>query len=93
MNAQVFHVLVVAPLRAGEDHAVNPPWTAPVRFERATFDEAMATVAPALVIDVPDPAAPRGKPVRLELSFPAMRSFRPDVMLSEVPLLRSLAES
>lgn len=93
MNERTFHVLVVAPLRASDDHAVNPPWTEPVRFERATFDEMMATVAPRLVIDVPDPAAPRGKPARVELSFPAMRSFRPDVMLSEVPLLRSLVES
>lgn len=93
MHERSFHVLVVAPLRAGDDHAVNPPWTEPVRFERATFDEAMATVAPALVIDVPDPAAPRGKPVRVELSFPAMRAFRPDVMLTDVPLLRALAES
>ena len=91
MRDRTFHVLVVAPLRAGDDHAVNAAWTEPVRFERATFDAAMATVAPALVIDVPDPAAPGGKPVRVELSFPAMRSFRPDVMLTEVPLLRSLA--
>ena len=93
MNERTFHVLVVAPLRAGDDHAVSPPWTEPVRFERATFDEVMATVAPKLVIDVPDPAAPHGKPVRVELAFPAMRSFRPDVMLTEVPLLRSLVES
>ncbi|MBX3261212.1 MAG: type VI secretion system contractile sheath large subunit [Labilithrix sp.] len=91
MNERTFHVLVVAPLRAGEDHARCAPWTEPVRFERATFDEAMASVAPAVAIDVADPASPRGKPLRIELAFPAMRAFRPDVLLSDVPFLKGLA--
>jgi hypothetical protein len=93
MSEVNFHVLVVAPLRASDDHAMNPPWSAPVRFERASFDEAMASVAPRLVIDVPDPTAARGeggKSVRLELQFDAMRSFKPDVLAASVPLLAAL---
>ncbi|MBX3222272.1 MAG: type VI secretion system contractile sheath large subunit [Labilithrix sp.] len=92
MNERTFHVLVVAPLRAGDDHALDAPWAEPVRFERATFDEAMAAVAPAVAIDVPDPAAPRGKPLRIDLRFPAMRAFRPDALLSDQPFLKVLAD-
>ncbi|MBX3207555.1 MAG: type VI secretion system contractile sheath large subunit [Labilithrix sp.] len=91
MNERTFHVLVVAPLRAGDDHALDAPWAEPVRFERASFDEAMASVAPAVAIDVPDPASPRGKPLRIELAFPAMRAFRPDALLADVPFLSGLA--
>jgi hypothetical protein len=90
MSDRTFHVLVVAPLRATRDHAIDEEWQAPVRFERATFDEAMATVAPALSIDVPDPTAPGGKPARVDLRFEAMRSFRPDVMMEQVPILKAL---
>ena len=85
-----FHILVIAPLRASDFEAMDGPWAEPLRFERATFDETMAEVAPAVAIDVPNPVDPRGKPVRAELKFSAMRAFRPDVLLAEVPLLRAL---
>jgi hypothetical protein len=90
MSETTFRVLVVAPLHAGEDHAMNGEWREPVRFERATFDETMATVAPLVAIDVPDPSSPRGKATRVELKLDSMRVFRPDVLMEAVPLLRAL---
>ncbi|HVJ90948.1 MAG TPA: type VI secretion system contractile sheath large subunit [Labilithrix sp.] len=85
-----FHILVVAPLRASDAEALDAPWAEPLSFERATFDDTMAAVAPAIAIAVPDPIR-HGKPVRVDLRLSSMRAFRPDAMLAEVPLLRALA--
>lgn len=93
MSERIFHVLVVAALHPGADHSTSSAFHEPIRFERATFDEVMATVGPALAIDVPDPGAagPRGKPIRVDVAFKAMRSFRPDALMEDVAMLRELA--
>ncbi|MDB4997907.1 MAG: hypothetical protein JWM74_5339 [Myxococcaceae bacterium] len=94
MSERMFHVLVVTALLPRADHATSSghheAFQDPIRFERATFDEAMALVGPELAIDVPDPAAPHGKPIRVDVAFKAMRSFRPDALLEDVALLREL---
>ena len=74
-----FHVLVLAPLRASEEHATNDSWAAPVRFKRAEFDEAMATVAPSFEIEV----VIGGRKQRTTHAFRAMKSFRPDVLMEQ----------
>jgi hypothetical protein len=91
MSERTFHVLVVAALHPDADHSTSGAFHDPIRFERATFDEAMATVGPELAIDVPDPGAPRGKPIRVDVAFKAMRSFRPDALIEDVAMLRELA--
>lgn len=77
-----FNVLVLAPLRADEEHATNDAWTAPVPFKKAEFDEAMMAVAPAVEIEL------NGQ--RVTHGFRAMRSFRPEVMMEQVSVLRAL---
>lgn len=81
-----FHVLVLAPLRASEEHATNDGWTAPLRFNRADFDEAMATVAPGIEIEIDV----GGRTQRTNHSFRAMKSFRPDVLMDQASVLRAL---
>lgn len=99
MSERIFHVLVVAALHAGAESSTigdadGGAFRDPIRFERATFDEAMALVGPELAIDVPDPArAPGAKPMRVDLAFKAMRAFRPDALMESVAPLRELAAS
>lgn len=85
-----FRIVALGELVARPDFALSPPWTEPLRFDRATFDETMATVAPSLAIDVPDPHGPAGKTLRVELRLAALRAFRPDAMVDDLPVLRSL---
>lgn len=76
-----FHVLVLAPLRADEEHATNDAWTAPVRFKNGEFDEAMMAVAPSIEIEIGGQRVGHG--------FRAMKAFRPDVMMEQVSVLRA----
>jgi hypothetical protein len=77
-----FHVLVLAPLRADEEHATNDAWSEPVRFKNGEFDEAMMAVAPSIEIEL------QGQ--RVGHGFRAMRAFRPEVMMEQVSVLRAL---
>ena len=81
-ESATFHVLVLAPLRADEEHATNDAWTAPVRFTRAEFDEAMMAVAPSVEIELGGQRVTHG--------FRAMKAFRPDVLMEQVSVLRAL---
>lgn len=85
------NVLVLAPLRASTDHAIDGAWRAPVRFEAGTFDQTMAHHAPGVVVDLPNPAG--GKPVRVEHRFSSIASFHPDSIRAENGYVRSLASA
>ena len=87
-----FRIVVLAELSAREEFSLSSNWSEPVRFERATFDDAMARLGPSFAIDVPHPNAPQGKPMRVELRLDAMRAFRPDTLAKRVAWLRSLQE-
>jgi hypothetical protein len=45
------NILVLAPLRAEADHALDDPWTRPIQFAAATFEQTMANVGPHVVLD------------------------------------------
>ena len=77
-----FNVLVLAPLHADPEHTTADPWTEPVRFTKAEFDEAMMKVAPSVEIEL------NGQ--RVNHGFRAMRSFRPEVMMEQVSVLRAM---
>ncbi|MBX3231375.1 MAG: type VI secretion system contractile sheath large subunit [Labilithrix sp.] len=83
------NVLVLAPLRASADHAIDGAWKGPLRFEHATFDQTMSHHAPGVVVDLPNPAG--GKPVRVEHRFSSLASFHPESIRAENGYVRSLA--
>ncbi len=90
-SAGTFRIVVVGGFTASADFATGASAPdKPIAITPATFDEVMAQLAPALAIDVPDPAAPRGKPLRLALSFPRLRSFRPDALVRDVGAFQAL---
>lgn len=84
--AATFHVLVLAPLRASEEHATNDAWTAPVKFTRAEFDLEMAPVAPTIEFEI----TVGGEKKRTTHGFRAMKAFRPDVLMEQASVLRAL---
>jgi type VI secretion system protein ImpC len=87
-----FRIVVVGGFAANADVATGarPRPSAPLVITPETFDEVMSELNPSLTIEVPDPSAPREKPLRLTLSFPKVRSFRPDVVVKEVDAFRAL---
>jgi hypothetical protein len=86
-----FHICFLASLAPGEHVAVSArTWKAPIVFSRDGFDEAMSQVAPELAIDVPDPHASKGAPIRIDLRFAALRAFKPERLAKDVALLASL---
>ncbi len=86
-----FRILVVGGLTASADFASRPSGPrGPVKVSAATFDEVMTELDPSLAVEVPDPSRPQGKPLRVELSFARLRSFRPDTLMQEVEAFRAL---
>ncbi len=85
-------VVVVADLMPGDDYnaGANPPEQA-TRIEVGHFDELFKRLAPRLAIEVESVLLDGGK-ARVDLSPVAIKSFRPDGLVREVPLLRSLLD-
>ncbi|MBL8741388.1 MAG: type VI secretion system contractile sheath large subunit, partial [Myxococcales bacterium] len=63
----------------------------PVRIDLADPAALFAKIRPRLSIEVPS-VLDGGRPTKLDLSPTSLKSFRPDGLLAEVPLLRSLID-
>ncbi|HVY47332.1 MAG TPA: type VI secretion system contractile sheath large subunit, partial [Minicystis sp.] len=85
-------VLIVADLvpRGAHNAGASPPEGA-IRVELAEFDDLFKKLRPRVAIDVPSVLA-EGKPARVDLAPTSLKSFRPDGLCFEVPLLRSLLD-
>lgn len=85
-------VLVVADLVPHDEHnaGASPP-DAPIRIDPSRFEELFRKLRPRLAIEVPSVLAD-GRLVRVDLSPTDLKSFRPDGLCAEVPLLRSLLD-
>jgi type VI secretion system ImpC/EvpB family protein/type VI secretion system ImpB/VipA family protein len=64
---------------------------AALRIDPARFDELFAKLRPRIAVEVPSVLA-EGRPVRVDLAPTSLRSFRPDGLCAELPLLRSLLD-
>jgi type VI secretion system protein ImpC len=62
-----------------------------VRVDPARFDDLFTRLRPRVAIDIPSVLA-EGAAARVDLSPTSLKSFRPDGLLAEVPLLRSLLD-
>ena len=62
-----------------------------LRVDPARFDDLFTRIRPRIAIEVPSVLA-EGRPARVDLSPTSLKSFRPDGLLAEVPLLRSLLD-
>jgi type VI secretion system protein ImpC len=85
-------IVVVADLTPGDDH--NAGASAPegaVKVDPTDFDDLFQRVRPRISVDVPSVLA-EGRSLRVELSPTSFKSFRPDGLCAEVPLLRSLLD-
>ncbi len=60
-----------------------------VRVDPSRFDDLFGKLRPRVAIEVPS-VLHEGRAARVDLSPTSMKSFRPDGLLAEVPLLRSL---
>ncbi|XXX72303.1 type VI secretion system contractile sheath large subunit [Sorangium sp. So ce134] len=85
-------VLVVADLTPRDPHnaGASPPAGA-ARVDAGRFDSLFATLRPRIAIEVPSVLA-GGRAARVDLSPTGLKSFRPDALCAEVPLLRSLLD-
>jgi type VI secretion system ImpC/EvpB family protein/type VI secretion system ImpB/VipA family protein len=62
-----------------------------LRVDPASFDDLFTRLRPRLAIDVPC-VLTEGQWMRIDLSPTSLKSFRPDGLLAEVPLLRALLD-
>jgi type VI secretion system ImpC/EvpB family protein/type VI secretion system ImpB/VipA family protein len=85
-------MLVVTDLVPRDPH--NAGASAPesvLRVDPSRFDDLFVRLRPRIAVDVPSVLA-EGRPARVDLSPTSLKSFRPDGLLAEVPLLRSLLD-
>ncbi len=85
-------VVVVANLTPSDEH--NSGASAPagaLRVDPTNFDELFTRIRPRISVEVPSVLS-EGRVVRVELSPTSFKSFRPDGLVAEVPLLRSLLD-
>ena len=85
-------LLVVTDLVPRDPH--NAGASAPegvLRVDPTRFDDLFTRLRPRIAIDVPSVLA-EGRAARVDLSPTSLKSFRPDGLLAEVPLLRSLLD-
>jgi type VI secretion system protein ImpC len=85
-------LLVVTDLVPRDPH--NAGASAPegvIRVDPARFDDLFGRLRPRIAVEVPSVLA-EGRAVRVDLSPTSLKSFRPDGLLAEVPLLRSLLD-
>lgn len=85
-------VVVVADLVPRDPHnaGASPPAGA-LRVDPSRFDALFAALRPRLAIEVPSVLS-AGKAARVDLSPGSLKSFRPDGLCAEIPLLRSLLD-
>ncbi|WP_437643607.1 type VI secretion system contractile sheath domain-containing protein [Sorangium sp. So ce362] len=85
-------VLVIADLTPRDPHnaGASPPAGA-ARVDASRFDNLFAILRPRIAIEVPSVLA-GGRAARVDLSPTGLKSFRPDALCAEVPLLRSLLD-
>lgn len=62
-----------------------------LRIDPDRFDDLFARIRPRVAAEIPSVLA-EGRPVRVDLSPTSLKSFRPDGLCAEVPLLRSLLD-
>jgi type VI secretion system ImpC/EvpB family protein/type VI secretion system ImpB/VipA family protein len=62
-----------------------------IRVDPTSFDDLFGRLRLRVAIDVPSVLS-EGRPARVDLSPTSLKSFRPDGLLAEVPLLRSLLD-
>lgn len=91
-QALPLRVLVVTDLvpRAPYNAGANAPEGA-IRVDAESFDDLFKKIRPRISVDVPSVLAD-GRAARVDLSPTSLRSFRPDGLCEEVPLLRSLLD-
>ncbi|MEM6791612.1 MAG: type VI secretion system contractile sheath large subunit [Myxococcota bacterium] len=84
--------VVVADLtpRGSYNAGANPP-VEPVPLEHGGLDGLFARLAPRLAIEV-DSVLDDGRPARIDFSPTSLKSFRPDALSRELPLLRALLD-
>jgi type VI secretion system ImpC/EvpB family protein/type VI secretion system ImpB/VipA family protein len=85
-------VLLVADLVPRDEH--NAGASAPeaaIRIDPARFEELFTKLRPRIAVEVPSVLA-EGRPVRVDLAPTSLKSFRPDGLCAELPLLRSLLD-
>ncbi|NUQ74148.1 MAG: type VI secretion system contractile sheath large subunit [Polyangiaceae bacterium] len=85
-------MLLVADLVPRDEH--NAGASAPeaaIRIDPARFEELFTKLRPRIAVEVPSVLA-EGKPVRVDLAPTSLKSFRPDGLCAELPLLRSLLD-
>ena len=85
-------ILVITSLVPDGEHngGATAPET-PIRLDLSNPDELFTKLRPRASIEVPS-VLHEGRPFRVELAPTGMKSFRPDTMVSEVKLLRSLLD-
>lgn len=85
-------LLVVADLvpRAPYNAGASAPEGA-IRVDPQRFDDLFGKLRPRIAIEIPSVLAD-GKNVRVDLAPTSMKSFRPDGLCAEVPLLRALLD-
>jgi type VI secretion system protein ImpC len=85
-------LLVVADLTPRDPYnAGASPEERAIRVDPAAFDDLFGALRPRIALEIPSILA-EGRPVRIDLSPTSLKSFRPDGLCAEVPLLRSLLD-
>jgi type VI secretion system protein ImpC len=88
-----FRIVVLSELTARPAFSTAaPPSADPITIDKLSFDQAMATLAPTLAIEVDDPIV-GGAPMRIDLRFSELKAFKPDLLVDQVPPLRALVEA
>jgi type VI secretion system protein ImpC len=85
-------ILAVADLLPRDPHhaGASAP-EGPLRVDGGRFDDLFARLRPRIAVEVPSVLVD-GRPARVDLSPTSLKSFRPDGLCAEVPLLRSLLD-
>jgi type VI secretion system ImpC/EvpB family protein/type VI secretion system ImpB/VipA family protein len=85
-------VLVVTDLVPKDEHnaGASAP-NEPLRVDPARFDDLFTKLRPRIAVEVPSVLS-GGRPVRIDLAPTSLKSFRPDGLCAELPLLRSLLD-
>jgi type VI secretion system protein ImpC len=85
-------LLVIADLTPRDPYnAGASPDPRAIRVDLAAFDDLFGALRPRLAIEIPSILS-EGRPVRIDLAPTSLKSFRPDGLCAEVPLLRSLLD-
>lgn len=87
-----FRVLVIAPLLPTEAYATSgtlPPRT--IHLDGAgDIDRLLSNVGTSVKLDVPDPLGNASDKLRVDVRVKDLKSLRPDSLVAEVPVLKSL---